>query len=94
MNNTLQDRLTKDLREEKICDIDSANKFLEEEFLPKFNKKFAVETKNNTILYTPSSKEELEHIDQIFSKHSQRKLKNDFTIVFNNKHYQLYRSKN
>lgn len=94
MNNTLQDRLTKDLREEKICDIDSANKFLEEEFLPKFNKKFAVETKNNTILYTPLSKEELEHIDQIFSKHSQRKLKNDFTIVFNNKHYQLYRNKN
>jgi hypothetical protein len=40
MNKTLQDRLIKELREANICDFDSANKFLQEIFLPRFNAKF------------------------------------------------------
>ena len=83
MNDTLQDRLVKELRENNICDTDSANRFLSEIFLPKFNKKFKVEAKNQANLHIPLSQEELEHIDQIFSKQSKRKLKNDFTIAFN-----------
>ncbi len=93
MNKTLEDRLVKELRENNICDIDSANIFLTEIFLPKFNEKFSINPKQETNLHIPLSKDELEHIDQIFSKHFNRKLKNDFTIAFNNKHYQLYRNK-
>ena len=93
MNYTLEDRLVKELRETNICDLGSANKFLEEVFLPKFNFKFQVESIWKANLHIPLSKKELEHIDQIFSKHSLRKLKNDFTIAFNNTHYQLYRNK-
>jgi len=93
MNKTLQDRLIKELREANICDIDNANKFLQEIFLPKFNTKFWVEPRWTANLHIPLSSEELEHIDQIFSNHSIRKLKNDFTIAFNNKYYQLYRNK-
>lgn len=93
MNWTLQDRLVKELRENKICDLGSANKFLEEDFLPKFNVKFKVEPVWVANLHIPLSKEEIEHLDQIFSKHSKRKLKNDFTIAFNNTYYQLYRNK-
>lgn len=93
MNETLEDRLVKELREANICNLNEANKFLKEIFLPKFNKRFTVEAIWESDLHIKLSKEELEHIDQIFSKHSVRKLKNDFTIAFNNKHYQLYRNK-
>jgi hypothetical protein len=81
------------MREVNICDIDNANKFLNEIFLPKYNFKFNVEPREKANLHIPLSKDELEHLDQIFSKHSKRKLKNDFTIAFKNKHYQLYRNK-
>lgn len=92
-NFTFQDRLVKEMREANICDIDSANKFLKEDFLPKYNFKFNVEPREEANLHIPLSKDEIEHLDQIFSKHSKRKLKNDFTIVFKNKHYQCYRNK-
>lgn len=94
MNETLEDRLVKELRENEICDLESANKFLNEYFLSKFNNKFKVEPTWKSNLHIPLSKEEIEHLDQIFSKHYTRKLKNDFSIAFNNKHYQLYRNKN
>ena len=94
MNGTLQDRLVKELREANIWNIDNANKFLQEVFLPKFNAKFTVEPVGKSNLHITLSKQELEHIDQIFYKKSDRKLKNDFSIVFNNKYYQLYRNKN
>jgi len=47
MNLTLQDRLVKALREEKISDIETANKYLNEVFLPKFNKKFMYKSKKD-----------------------------------------------
>ena len=42
MNGTLQDRLVKALRRAAIADVDAANRFLEETFLPEFNARFAV----------------------------------------------------
>lgn len=42
MNGTLQDRLVKAMRRAGIADIDAANRFLEESFLPEFNARFAV----------------------------------------------------
>lgn len=93
MNQTLQDRLVKEMREANICDINSANEFLNKVFLPKLNKQFSVEAREKTNLHISINQNEEEHINQIFSKQSKRKLKNDFTIVFKNKHYQLYRNK-
>ncbi len=93
MNSTLQDRLVKELREANISNIDDANKFLEIEFLPKFNRQFSIEPEWKSNLHIELSNDEKNHINQIFSKQSKRKLKNDFTIAFNNKYYQLYRNK-
>ena len=81
------------MREVNICDTKSANIFLKEVFLPKFNMKFNLEPRENTNLHISNSKDEKDHINQIFSKHSRRKLKNDFTVAFKNNHYQLYRNK-
>lgn len=92
VNYTFQDRLVKELREENICDIDSANKFLKEVFLPKFNRQFWIEAKEKADLHIALTKDEEQHLNQIFSRHSTRKLKNDFTISFNNNYYQCYRS--
>jgi len=93
MNYTFQDRLVKEMREANICDLDSANNFLKEIFLPKFNNKFNVEPREKANLHIPLSENEIYHLNQIFSKHSKRKLKNDFTIAFKNNYYQLYRNK-
>jgi hypothetical protein len=42
MNGTLQDRLVKAMRRVKINDLDVANRFLDDVFLPEFNSRFAV----------------------------------------------------
>jgi len=92
-NGTLQDRLVKELREANICTMEAANIFLENVFLAQHNARFKKEPRGNANLHIPLSAEEREHIDQIFSQHAPRKLKNDFTIAFKNKYYQLYRNK-
>ncbi len=93
MNYTLQDRLVKEMREVNICDINDANKFLKEVFLPHFNAKFSIEARELSNLHISLSKDERRHLNQMFSKQSKRKLKNDFTIAFKNNNYQLYRNK-
>lgn len=42
MNGTLQDRLVKALRRAKIAELDAANRFLDDVFLPEFNSRFGV----------------------------------------------------
>lgn len=93
MNYTFQDRLVREMREINISNTKEANIFLKEIFLPKFNAKFNVEPRENTNLHIPLNNDEIEHLSQIFSKKVRRKLKNDFTIAFNNNYYQLYRNK-
>lgn len=93
MNQTLQDRLVKELRENNISDIDLANKFLKDVFLPKFNRKFKVIPRWNYDLHSKLSDFEISKINQIFSEQKERIIANDYTISFENKYYQLYRNK-
>ena len=92
MNQTLQDRLVKELRENNINDIETANKFLKEVFIPKFNKKFMSKARNEVNLHTILREDEINKLDQIFSEHKERKVANDYTVKFENKYYQLYKS--
>lgn len=92
MNQTLQDRLVKELREENINDMDIANKYLEEKFLPKFNKKFMVKARSKSNLHIKLRENEINSLNQIFSEHKKRKVANDYTIKFEKKYYQLYKS--
>ena len=93
INWILQDRLVKALREENISDIETANKFLKEVFLPDFNKKFMYIPKSDSNLHMSLRNDEIERLDQIFSKHINRVIANDFTIKIDNKFYQLFRKK-
>jgi hypothetical protein len=92
MNQTLQDRLVKELRENNISDMETANKFLKEVFIPKFSKKFMLKARNEAHLHTKLREDEIKRLDQIFSEHKERKVANDYTIKFENKYYQLYKS--
>jgi len=86
---TLQDRLVKEMRLKGISDIDTANKFIEEEFLPWFNAKYSVEPKRKANLLRKLSQQEKQQLPAILSRQSKRVVQNDFTIRFNNTWYQL-----
>lgn len=74
-----------------ITNIDEANKFLKEVYIPKHNKKFAVLPVSETNMHRELRDEEKEVLETVFSIHSKRKIMNDYTISFNNQLYQLHR---
>ncbi len=89
LNETLQDRLVKELRLRNISTIPEANKFLKEEYEEIFNSKFGVVPKSSTNLHTELTKIEKQNIDSIFSVQSQRLVRNDYTIQFKSQWIQL-----
>lgn len=92
MNQTLQDRLVKELRENNINDIETANKFLRDIYLPKINAKLKVKARSLSNLHCSLRQDEINKLDQIFSEHKERKVANDYTIKYGNKYYQLCKS--
>lgn len=88
MNETLQDRLLKELRLANISTKEEGNKFLEK-YIPKFNQQFAVVPSQQTDLHKEMRTELKAKLPQIFSIHKTRKINNDYTIMFENKFYQL-----
>ena len=89
MNGTLQRRLVKEMRLAKINTIAEANKFLQEIFIPKFNKQFAVVAKKKADLHRKLNDKQIAELDRILSIQSERTVNNDYTIRFKNNYYQL-----
>ncbi len=86
-NQTLQDRLVKEMRLAGINNIEQANQFLPA-FIEDYNQRFAVEPSidddaHRKVLHSD------EELELILSKHYQRKLSKNLTIQFNNTQYQL-----
>ena len=88
MNGTLQDRLVKELRLKGITAIKEANDFLKE-YIPKFNAKFAVVPNRRKNLHKKLGKQTKEKLPQIFSIQNQRKVNNDYTVMFKTNFFQL-----
>jgi transposase len=86
---TLQDRLVKAMRLEGICDIEKANRYLEEVFIPDFNRKFSVQAKRSGDARRVLGEKEKESLESIFSVRSSRVVSNDFTVRFKCVYYQL-----
>jgi transposase len=83
---TLQDRLVKEMRFAGIKRVGQANEFLET-YLPMFNRQFRVKPASNIDVHQPAlHKREL---DKIFCIREERTLRNDFTIAYNGKLYQI-----
>jgi len=88
MFETLQDRLVKELRIANVSTIEEANEFLKT-YIPKFNAKFAVVPAKQNDLHRGINKKLKSKLPQIFSIQSQRKVNNDYTIMFKNRFFQL-----
>lgn len=89
---TLQDRLVKELRLAGISTIEEANIFVNEIFIEKFNKQFAIIPRKRGDLHRPLTKYEKGALDNIFSIKNHRIVNNDFTVKFKGQWYQLEKS--
>lgn len=83
---TLQDRLVKEMRLKGIKTIEEANEFLEQ-YLPVYNKRFSIAPEKNEDMHMPLSKGL--NLDSILCIKEKRTLRNDFTVAYNNKLYQI-----
>ena len=87
-NGTFQDRLVNELRLNGIYTIEEANKYLVEEFIPKFNKKFALDYKKFPSVFEEAPSPE--KINYILAVLTPRKIDNGNAIKFKNDYYQPY----
>lgn len=84
---TLQDRLVKELRLAGIDDLDGANRFLDEVYLPRHNARFAVEPKRKANAHRKLGPGF--DLDLIFSIRDERVVRNDYTIQWRNRIFQV-----
>jgi len=86
---TLQDRLIKEMRLKGISTKEEANQYLIDEFIPMYNKMFAVAPRKDGNAHTALTKEKMKVLPSIFSRHDTRVVTNDFTISFKKTTIQL-----
>ncbi|OGW24528.1 MAG: hypothetical protein A2X59_02315 [Nitrospirae bacterium GWC2_42_7] len=83
---TFQDRVVKEMRLEGIKTVEEANRFLTG-YLPKYNRKFTVKPNEKADLHRPVPKGL--NLDSILCIKEERVLRNDFTIAYEGKLYQI-----
>jgi hypothetical protein len=83
---TLQDRLVKELRLRRIGTIQEANRFLEDEFIGFWNKRFAVAPARPVDAHRSAQGLDLE---AILSVQQTRRVGNDYTIQFGARRWQI-----
>lgn len=85
-NQTLQDRLVKELRLRGISDMESGNAFLSE-FREDFNRRFAVAPRSTHNAHRPLLK--ADHLDLILTHQETRTLSKNLTVQFKHVIYQI-----
>jgi hypothetical protein len=87
VHGTLQDRLVKALRRANVNDLESANRFLQEKFLPAFNHRFVKEAAKPGDLHrrVPRGLD----LNRVLSIRETRVVQNDWTLRFENRWFQL-----
>lgn len=83
---TFQDRLIAELGLRKVKTMSEATQYLNEEFLPYWNKNFTVKPSSLESLYQKAPTPE--HLKEIFALKFERKIRNDETIHWKNHLYQ------
>lgn len=89
VNRTLQDRLVKELTRAGISDLESANRYLEETYLSRFNEQFGRSAANAADLHRALTDERLL---RALSLQTDRVVKNDWTVRWRNGFLQLPRA--
>ena len=85
-NKTFKDRLIAEFRHENITDIDIANRYLNEVFIPKMNKKFSYEIDPRTSKMKTNNYSQ-DELGLIISEKYNRIVDNASTIKYNSKYY-------
>lgn len=86
-NQTLQDRLIKEMRLKNLSTIDEANDYLPE-FIEKYNEKFAVQAEKSEDAHRPFHQGK-EVLNRILSRHHTRKLSKTLDFSFERALYQV-----
>ena len=89
VNRTLQDRLVKELTRAGISDLESANAYLEETYLPRFNQQFGKPAAKGVDLHREVSDE---RVLRVLSLQEDRVVQNDWTVRWHNRFLQLPRT--
>jgi transposase len=90
-NQTLQDRLVKELRLNDISSMETGNAYLPE-FMADFNRRFAVQPRSSHDAHRPLLFSE-EELDIIFSRKATRVLSKNLTLQYNKVIYQIQTSR-
>lgn len=89
VNRTLQDRLVKELKRVGISDLESANAYLEETYLRRFNQQFGRPAAKGADLHREVPDERLL---RVLSLQEDRVVQNDWTVRWHNRFLQLPRT--
>ena len=87
MNGTLQDRLIKEMRLDKVNDIETANTWVPQ-FIKKHNRRFAIAPASPIDAHRKAIPKDAE-LDHVFSLQSQRKLSKNLEVSYKNVIYQI-----
>jgi len=88
MFGTLQKRLPLELKSAGITTMDEANRFLNEQFLPEFNKRFRVKPQEEQSAFTPWTTTHIK-LDDILCIQEERTVNKDNTVSYRKKKWQL-----
>jgi hypothetical protein len=84
-----QDRFVKELQLREIKTVEEANRYLKEEYLEKINARFEKEAASQVDAHC--SIKAFGDLDQIFCWSYEREIRQDWTVQFKGKHYQVER---
>ena len=87
MNGTLQDRLVKEMRLAGICDLASANRFLEQKFLRPFHRQFGRVAASAVDVHRAVPR----NLNEVLSWETERVVQGDWTVACAGQRYQLDR---
>jgi hypothetical protein len=87
-NGLLQDRLVKELRLAGISDLEKANRFLEEKFLPELNRRFWVKPAQEADVHRGLPRDWAE----LLCWEQERVVQRDWTVCWNGRWFQIERS--
>ena len=84
---THQDRLVKELRLRGISNMVDANRYLQQDYIPEHNGRFAVDPASTSNAHRPLLA--TQRLEQILSLRTERTLMNDYTLRHENKFFQV-----
>ena len=84
-NGLFQDRLVKELRLEAVNDLEAANTFLEEKFLPQLNKRFCVPAAQEADVHRAIPRD----LKETLSWEEPRLVQQDWTVTWKNRYFQI-----